>query len=115
MRGSASTRTSGRARRFPRGLVALNAVLLAALAGVTLSPRAGAQSGLTGAGYEHVRVRGEYALVGGTTLGDTASTIYILDSANRELLALRWNDSLKSLEGVGYRDLVRDSSSDPDR
>lgn len=98
-----------------RGLVLLNVALLGTLAAVTLTPWAGAQAPMGQDRLGHTRVRGEYALVGGSTLGNLASTMYILDSANRELLVLRWNDSSKSLEGVGYRDLARDASSDPDR
>lgn len=92
------------------GLVALNAALLMILSAVVLVPSVDAQ--LT---TPNARVRGDYTVVGGQTLGDTASTVYVLDSANRDMVALRWNDSSKSLEGVGYRDLVRDVQSDPDR
>lgn len=97
-------------RRFPRGLVALNVVLLAGLAVVTLEPVAGAQMNSPTS-----RARGEYSVVAGASIGGVSSVVYVLDSANRELIALNWNDSIKSLEGIGYRDLSVDSSSDPDR
>lgn len=101
---------SRRAGPGPRGgLVALNLALLAILGAVTLTPQVGAQS------ERNPRVRGEYTLVGGETLGESANTVFVLDSANRELVSLRWNDSIKALEGVGYRDLVRDVNSDPER
>ena len=102
-----------RQRSRRSGLVALNLFLLIALGAVTLAPQVGAQP-MRG-DVQSPRVRGDYAIVGGATLGDNASTVYVLDSANRELVALRWNDSNKSLEGVGFRDLVRDANSDPDR
>ncbi len=108
MNEETSLRAGSRPRRS--GLVALNLALLAVLGVVTVSPRVGAQMG-----NPENRVRGEYTLVGGEVLGETASTIYVLDSANRELVSLRWNDSTKALEGVGYRDLVRDVNSDPER
>jgi len=92
------------------GLVALNLVLLGVLGVLTFSPQVGAQMG-----GEPMRVRGEYTLVGSETLGETASTVHVLDSANRELVSLRWNDSTKALEGLGFRDLVRDVNSDPER
>lgn len=95
------------------GLVALNLLLLGVLGAVTIVPKLEAQS-MRG-DMQNPRVRGEYALVGGQSLGDTADTIFVLDSANREMVALRWNESNKSLEGVGFRDLVRDANSDPDR
>lgn len=106
--------TSGTAARSRRsGLVVLNLFLLAALGAVMLAPTVDAKP-MRG-DVQNPRVRGDYSLVGGETLGDNASTVYVLDSANRELVALRWNDGNKSLEGVGFRDLVRDANSDPDR
>jgi hypothetical protein len=104
-------RARGRGSRS--GIVVLNMLLLGVLGVVALAPRLEAQQ-MRG-DFQNPRVRGEYAIVGGETLGDNASTVYVLDSANRELVALRWNDSTKSLEGVGFRDLVRDANSDPDR
>ena len=107
--GQGACTDSGGRRRG--GLIVLNVVLLAGLGLVSLSPFAGAQSGMD----QTNRARGEYSVVGGATIGGVSSVIYVLDTANRELIALGWNDSTKSLEGVGYRDLSRDSSSDPDR
>lgn len=95
------------------GLVVLNLVLLSALGAVSIVPRLEAQP--VRGDFQNPRVRGEYTIVGGETLGDTSDTIYVLDSANRELVALKWNESTKSLEGIGFRDLVRDANSDPDR
>jgi len=88
----------------------LNLALLSVLGVVTLSPQVGAQP--LG---ENMRVRGEYTVVAGATIGENANTLYVLDSANREVVSLRWNDSTKALEGIGFRDLVRDVNSDPDR
>lgn len=79
------------------------AVLLAA-AGI-----AGAQSA------ESRRVGGQYTCVGGKTLGGYTNVIYVLDSANREMVGLRWNDGTKQLEGIGYRDLVEDITQENDR
>ncbi len=93
------------------GLIALNVALLGGLGLVSLAPFADAQSA-TG---QTSRARGDYAVVGGATIGGVSGVIYVLDTANRELIALGWNDSTKSLEGIGYRDLSRDASSDPDR
>jgi len=99
---------SPRTRR--RGLVVLNLVLLGVLGAVSLTPNALAQLVTP-----NTRVRGDYMVVGGATINGVSSVIYVLDSANREMIALGWNDSTKSLEGIGYRDLVRDASSEPDR
>lgn len=61
------------------------------------------------------RPAGRYTVVGGMTLGSHANSIYVLDAANRELIALRWNDSRRELEGVGYRDLVADLARGAER
>ncbi|MGV6815071.1 MAG: hypothetical protein ACWA5W_08700 [Phycisphaerales bacterium] len=104
----------GRGNRKWRGLVGLNAVLLGTLGVLSFSPWAGAQSAGR-QGDQVSRVRGDYVVVGGANIGGVASVIYVVDTANGEMIALDWNDSTKSLEGVGYRDLRRDATSDPDR
>ncbi len=98
-------------QRQGSGLIALNVALLGGLGLVSLAPFADAQ----GTPGQINRARGDYAVVGGATIGGVSGVIYVLDTANRELIALGWNDSTKSLEGIGYRDLSRDASSDPDR
>ena len=107
---SATGARTDQARKPVRGLVMLNLALLCGLGAVSLSTSASAQMGSA-----TNRVRGEYTIVGGSTLGSISNMIYVLDSANREMIALSWNDSSKSLEGIGYRDLRIDASSDPDR
>ncbi len=108
-------RTKG-AHRPRRGLILLNVGLLCTLGAITLNSSADAQSrGVSESDPGSMRVRGEYSVVGGSTLGGITSTLYVLDSANREMIALKWNDNTKALEGIGYRDLDLDSMSDPDR
>jgi len=41
--------------------------------------------------------------------GVTESAIYVIDAANQELLALRWNRSNKALSAIGFRDLASDA------
>lgn len=96
--------------RAPRGLIVLNLALLGGLGLVSFAPSADAQSGVSVS-----RVPGEYSVVAGASVGGVSSVIYVIDSANREMIALSWNDSIKSLEGIGYRDLSLDSTGDPDR
>lgn len=98
-------------RRQSNALVVLNLVLLGVLALITLAPRAGAQL----SDPNPTRARGEYTLVGGETQSGNANAIYVLDTANRELVALRWNASTSTLEGIGYRDLAQDVFAEPDR
>lgn len=97
-------------RKPVHGLVILNLVLACGLGAVSLSTSADAQ-----ASNPVNRVRGEYSVVGGSTIGGISNMLYVLDSANREMIALHWDDSRKSLEGIGYRDLSLDASSEPDR
>lgn len=95
-------------RRLPRGALVVNAVLLALLAAVSLAPVASAQRGAA-------RARGEYSMSAGRILGGSASVVYVLDAANQELIALRWNESTKSLDGIGFRDLNQDAQAEPGR
>lgn len=62
------------------------------------------------------RARGEYTMLAGTVRGGSdSSAVYVLDSVNQEVVAVRWNDSRGVLEGVDYRDLGDDVSRMPER
>lgn len=89
-----------------RGLVLLNAALLAILAAVTFGSRAGAQSG---------RGRGEYTMVTGGAMGTDAGIVYIADVQNQEIVAMVYNTNTKVLDGVGYRNLAADAMARPAR
>ncbi|MEQ8769149.1 MAG: hypothetical protein RIB60_01415 [Phycisphaerales bacterium] len=97
-----------RARRTSPALLALNGALVAVLGFVTLGPDATAQ------GESPDRLRGEYVLVGGDIPFGNESAIYILDSANQEMVAVRWTSSSGAsgkLEAIGYRDLRADTQA----
>jgi hypothetical protein len=97
--------------RRPNALVVLNIALLSVLAMIMLASYAEAQP----RDPSSPRARGEYTLVGGETSSGNSNAMYILDTANRELVAVRWNESTKTLEGIGYRDLSADIFAEPDR
>lgn len=83
-------------------LLALNAALAAlALAGL-YAPRAWAQS--------PPRARGNYLMVSGHASGVSGNVIYIVDSVNQELVALRYLRAPGRLEPLGYRNLASDSA-----
>ncbi len=92
-------------------LVVLNAVLLAALAILIIAPKAKAQLDTDAP----QRARGDYTIVGGETSSGNSNALYILDTSNRELIAVRWDQSNKRLDGLGYRDLSRDIFAQSDR
>jgi hypothetical protein len=57
-----------------------------------------------------LRARGEYTMVAGkTSSGGSTDTVYIVDSANQEVVALRWDQTKKILNGVGYRSIQADA------
>lgn len=84
-----------------RALIALNLVMLAALAAVTLAPAAGAQAG---------RARGDYTMVAGQIQGREEAAIYIVDATNQELVALSWDRTAGGLTPLGHRNLAQDAS-----
>jgi hypothetical protein len=90
-------------RRQLRALIALNAALLLALAGVTLAPGALAQRS-----DAPQRGRGEYTMVDAVIQGVSSSAIFVLDGQNREMIALEWDQSRKVLDVLGYRDIDLD-------
>lgn len=89
-------------RRPHTGLIALNAVLIGLLAIVTLAPGAQAQS-------KSKRATGQYAMVDGRIQGVAEAAIYVYDTANQEMLALRWDRSRKTLLTLGHRDVAADA------
>jgi hypothetical protein len=91
-----------------RGLVLLNAALLLLLGAVALAPSSHAQRG-------GGRARGEYSMIAGKITGSTAHAVYIIDTSNQDLVAVRWNESTKSLDAIGYRDLKEDAQLSPGR
>lgn len=91
-----------------RGLIVVNLLLLGVLSAVTLPQMATAQN-------ERTRGRGEYTMVGGELDVGGSDAVFILDSANAEMIVLRWDHSRGRLEGVGFRDLEADSATDPNR
>ena len=54
-------------------------------------------------------------MVSGRIIGGNANAVYIVDSSNQEMIAVRWNESSKSLDGLGYRDLSADAQTQPGR
>lgn len=88
-------------RRNMKGLLILNGLLVAMLAAVTFTPTADAQQ----------RFRGKYAVVAGRAQGSVPYLLYILDQNSRQLVAVRYNVQKDILEGMGYRDMVKDSAT----
>lgn len=56
------------------------------------------------------RARGDYTMVAGrTSQGGTQQVVYVVDSANQEVVALRWDQTKRLFTGVGYRSLGGDA------
>lgn len=90
-------------------LLALNGALLVLVAGLALWPSNAAGQPNPG------RIRGEYTMVSGKTVMGNGDAVYVLDSANRELVAMRWDQGRRSLVGIGYRNLDADTVIAPPR
>jgi hypothetical protein len=87
--------------RTQKSLIALNAALLGALALVTFAPGAAAQP-------RAKRLAGQYVMLDGKIQGSQEAAVYVFDSANFELIALRWDRSRRVLNTLGYRDVADD-------
>lgn len=92
--------------RHPR-LLLLNLALVGVIVGLGAIRVARAQNA--------VRVHGEYTMVAGLTTSGGSHVVYVLDSANQELVALRWDQSKSAMAGVGYRNLAADAQAQPGR
>jgi hypothetical protein len=89
-------------KRSMRGLLALNVALLACLALVTASSRVTAQQ-------PAARAPGDYKVISGEVLGQTAHAVYLVDATNQEVVAVYWDQSRRRLAPIGYRDLAADA------
>jgi len=95
-----------------RRLLWINAGVLALLGACFAFP-AGAQNGQPGQPGQ--RARGEYTMISGKISVGSSSAVYILDSVNQEMIALRWDNGRRSFTGIGYRSLDLDSRLQPGR
>ena len=84
-----------------RGLIVLNAAILAVLAAVTFGPAVSAQQ----------RPRGVYTMVAGGVPGMITAVVYIVDESNQELVAVVWDKNQKQLTGIGYANLATDGEN----
>lgn len=92
-------------------LIGINAILLLALAGMSAWPAGASQPGPA----TPPRDRGQYTMVTGRMGTGSGDAVYIVDAVNRELVALRWDNSRRALVGVGYRSLDADGATAPTR
>ncbi|MCK4871996.1 MAG: hypothetical protein KAS72_04645 [Phycisphaerales bacterium] len=81
------------------GLVVLNVALLVVLAFVSLSPPAQAQG---------ARRPGDYLIVGGAMKGETSNAIYVLDTANLEVIGLVFDRSGNRIPKAIWHDVKQD-------
>lgn len=97
-----------RARRnSPAPVVIVNVVLLALVVGLALTPSAGAR--------QPSRARGVYSMVSGSIQGGNADVLYLIDSANQELIAINWDTARSNLNVIGYRNLAVDAKQRGER
>lgn len=87
-------------------LVIANVALAGVLALVEFGPVAFAQPAGDPAA---ARPRGQYTLVGGRVQTGNANAVWVIDSANQEMVVLQWEDGRNMIRGVGYRDLDEDT------
>ncbi len=97
--------------RMRAALATLNLALIGVVGAIILSPTpAGAQA--TAAAN---RARGDYAMVAGEISAGSNAVTYIVDSANQEVLVVRWDASRAQLQSIGYRSLAADAVAAPVR
>lgn len=97
-----------RTRLLTPALAAANLLLALSLGLAAAARTAEAQVGPT-------RARGSYALTAGKTNAGSWQAVYVLDAANQELVALRWDNARQQLVGLSYRNLRTDAADQPGR
>ncbi len=91
------------ARRKSRGLtalIALNVLALGLLGWVELTPDSFAQT----------RARGTYVATSIHQKGSEADLVWIVNETTQEMVAIRWDDAKRSVDGFGYRNLGTDAN-----
>lgn len=108
--GQEPSRPATKRRVFP--LVIVNVVLVGVLAFVEFGPVALAQPAMAD---PTARPRGQYTLVGGRVQTGNANAVWVIDSANQEMVVLQWEDGRNLIKGIGYRDLDDDAQGRSNR
>ena len=85
-----------------RSLLAVNMVLLSALFIFQFESPARGRA-------VDPRPRGSYLMVTSTMEAGNSEVLYLIDDANREMVALRWDQVSQAFIGLGYRDIDRDT------
>ncbi len=81
-------------------LLALNVLALGILAWVELAPSSFAQT----------RARGTYVATAIHQKGSEADLVWIVNETTQEMVAIRWDDAKRTVEGFGYRNLGTDAA-----
>jgi hypothetical protein len=89
-----------------RPLIALNLVLLGLVVAFGLARHAGAEDAA-----QPTRARGVYTMVSGSIQGGSNDVVYVMDTANQEMIALGWDNAKGVLGVIGYRSLVADTQN----
>lgn len=97
------------ARSRTNSILLLAAANLAALTAVVLTWPAFAQPEPPIVRPADARARGDYTMVSGRIGAGGNHVVYVIDSANQEVIGLRWDSSKQVMLGVGYRSLANDA------
>ena len=94
-----------------RPLLIANGVLAAAVVGVAVAnlaftDHAPGQDTIRAA---DLRARGDYTMVSGKSNAGPNPVVYVVDSSNQEAVALKWDPTKQTMNGVGYRSIQTDS------
>lgn len=98
-----------------RGRIALLAAVNVGLVGVLAWQSVGEAVGQPAGAEGERRGPGRYTVVSGQFLGGLADAVYVIDSENRELAAIRYDPAARTVRVAGYRDLSRDAQQRPGR
>ena len=83
------------------GIIALNGILLVVLAAIVLSPKTEAQST-----SQH-----RYLALPSVANGISTGIVYIMDTTQRELVAVAWDHNRNRIVTFGYRNVSADAQS----
>jgi hypothetical protein len=106
-----AVRTSQQSRN---SVIALNVLLLAILAAVSLVPSSSGQ--LDSTTNPHIdSTANQYVAIPSVANGIPTGAIYIMETTRQELVAIAWNRDQNRVRILGYRNLRIDADSVPRR
>lgn len=94
------------------GVIALNVLLIAVLTAIVFVPTSDAQQAQPSS-YTPPTATPAYLAVPSVASGMSTGVVYIMNTVQREMVAVAWNQNRNKIMTLGYRNIAADAQSVP--